>query len=97
MKLTTLRWLLLGLLLLTAGAIHAEGNCPPGYYPIGASNVPTTTAAMGGSLGSDCDLRANWSPWNLHQFAGPRPSRTVSASGLSIERWPYVQDPTFIP
>jgi Domain of unknown function (DUF4189) len=37
MKLTTLRWLLLGLLLLTAGAIHAEGNCPPGYYPIGAS------------------------------------------------------------
>lgn len=29
------RWVLLGLLLLLGSAVHAEGNCPPGYYPIG--------------------------------------------------------------
>lgn len=34
---TILRWLLAGLLLLTAGAVHAEGGCPEGYYPIGAA------------------------------------------------------------
>lgn len=28
--------LLLSLLLLLGGVAHAEGNCPPGYYPIGA-------------------------------------------------------------
>jgi len=32
------RWLLLGLLLLLGGVAHAEGNCPPGYYPIGAQS-----------------------------------------------------------
>lgn len=32
----SMHWLLVGLLLLTAGRAHAEGNCPPGYYPIGA-------------------------------------------------------------
>ena len=31
------RWLLVGLLLLSISAAHAEGNCPPGYYPIGAA------------------------------------------------------------
>lgn len=30
------RFLLLGLLLLLGNVTHAEGNCPPGYYPIGA-------------------------------------------------------------
>lgn len=30
------RWLVFGLLLLLGGVAHAEGNCPPGYYPIGA-------------------------------------------------------------
>ena len=30
------RWLLFGLLLLLGSVAHAEGNCPPGYYPIGA-------------------------------------------------------------
>lgn len=30
------RWLLLAILLLLGNVIHAEGNCPPGYYPIGA-------------------------------------------------------------
>jgi hypothetical protein len=32
----TYRWLLFGLLMLLGGVVHAEGNCPPGYYPIGA-------------------------------------------------------------
>jgi hypothetical protein len=32
----TFRLLLFGLLLLLGGGVHAEGNCPPGYYPIGA-------------------------------------------------------------
>lgn len=30
------RWLLVGTLLLAGHAAHAEGNCPQGYYPIGA-------------------------------------------------------------
>lgn len=30
------RWLLAGILLLAGREVHAEGNCPPGYYPIGA-------------------------------------------------------------
>lgn len=30
------RWLLFGLLMLLVSLVHAEGNCPPGYYPIGA-------------------------------------------------------------
>jgi hypothetical protein len=30
------RFLLFGLLLLLGNMVHAEGNCPPGYYPIGA-------------------------------------------------------------
>jgi hypothetical protein len=29
-------WLLFGLFWLATDACHAEGNCPPGYYPIGA-------------------------------------------------------------
>ncbi|MEP6898065.1 MAG: DUF4189 domain-containing protein [Rhodanobacter sp.] len=29
------RWLLFGMLFLLGGIVHAEGNCPPGYYPIG--------------------------------------------------------------
>lgn len=33
---TTLPRLLLATLLLQIGALHAEGGCPPGYYPIGA-------------------------------------------------------------
>jgi len=33
---TTQRYLLLAMLLLVVGAVHAEGNCPPGYYLIGA-------------------------------------------------------------
>lgn len=33
---TTLRHLLLAILFLIVGAAHAEGNCPPGYYPTGA-------------------------------------------------------------
>jgi len=36
---TTLRWLLIGLLLLAAGAVHAEGECPPGMFP---TNPPGT-------------------------------------------------------
>lgn len=32
-----LRWLLAGLLSLIIGAVHAEGGCPEGYYPIGAA------------------------------------------------------------
>lgn len=32
----TRRWLMFGLLLLLGGFAHAEGNCPAGYYPIGA-------------------------------------------------------------
>ena len=31
----TLRWLLICFLLLLIGEAHAEGNCPPGQYPIG--------------------------------------------------------------
>ena len=33
----TCRWLLFGLLILLGSVVHAEGNCPTGYYPIGAS------------------------------------------------------------
>lgn len=38
MTFTTLRWLSIGLLLLTVEITHAEGGCPAGYYPIGASS-----------------------------------------------------------
>ena len=38
MKLLTLTLLLLGLLAFRMPA-HAEGNCPPGYYPIGGQGV----------------------------------------------------------
>lgn len=31
----TCLWLLFGLLVLLGNIVHAEGNCPPGYYPIG--------------------------------------------------------------
>lgn len=31
----TFRWFLAGLFLLSVGVVHAEGNCPQGYYPIG--------------------------------------------------------------
>ena len=37
MKSTSLQWLLIGLLISTTNGVQAEGNCPPGYYPIGAS------------------------------------------------------------
>lgn len=30
------RWLWLGFFLLLGNVAYAEGNCPPGYYPIGA-------------------------------------------------------------
>lgn len=37
MKSTLLSSLFFGLLLLlSSNVVHAEGNCPPGYYPIGA-------------------------------------------------------------
>lgn len=32
------RFLLFGLLLLLGSVVRAEGNCPPGYYPIGAAS-----------------------------------------------------------
>jgi len=32
---TIFRWFLAGLLLLSVSVLHAEGNCPEGYYPIG--------------------------------------------------------------
>lgn len=37
MKVIFSRLLLLGLLMLATGLGYAEGNCPAGYYPIGAS------------------------------------------------------------
>lgn len=37
MSFTSLRWPIFALLLLMTCWVHAEGNCPPGYYPIGAS------------------------------------------------------------
>ena len=39
------RWLLFGSLLLLGSVGHAEGNCPDGYYPIGA------TSGQGGPQG----------------------------------------------
>lgn len=40
----TLRWLLIGLLLLVAGVAHAEGECPPGMFP---TNPPGTQGPVG--------------------------------------------------
>ena len=47
----TSRWLIFGLLLLLGGFAHAEGNCPPGYYPTGApqgQGGPQSCAPMPG-------------------------------------------------
>jgi hypothetical protein len=39
MKSTSLRWLLVGLLCLTAGVVHAEGGCPPGMIPASGTDI----------------------------------------------------------
>jgi hypothetical protein len=44
MKLTISRWLLFGLLLLVAGFVHAEGECPPGMFP---TNPPGAQGPVG--------------------------------------------------
>jgi len=36
MKSTRLHWFLIGLMISTIDVVQAEGNCPAGYYPIGA-------------------------------------------------------------
>lgn len=86
------RWLLFGLLLL-ASVVHAEGNCPSGYYPIGAppgQGGPQGCAPIPGYNNSQQQAQSQplppppqWaSRWGAIATDGPKGS-LGTASGLS--------------
>lgn len=65
---TNLRWLLFSLLLLIAGAVHAEGGCPPGMIPASGTDINSCVPIPPGY-------------YNNQQQAQPPPPRWVDHWG----------------